>query len=219
MGYAYQNDKIREFPREYRRDEIREFYDNALRSSTEPRRTRKRMTVAEIKMDVFKNICKRVLPLTLAVGIGLGGLGFGVVNNVVSSWDSNSYITEQVHDFRSDYIVPNTHRTQNNEGYWYDYYEISRGIENAPNKDEAIFYCYENIGSLQTGRVIDYVGYDTFTDYVKSKGFESIEEYEDFMIKEVSLRHETVKDNQELEEMLTEHPMTETVENNSLGGK
>ena len=39
------------------------------------------------------------------------------------------------------------------------------------------------------------------------------------MIKEVSLRHETVKDNQELEEMLTEHPMTETVENNSLGGK
>ena len=116
-------------------------------------------------------------------------------------------------------LVPNTHRTQDNQNYWYDYYEISKGIKDAPNQDEAIFYCYENIGSLQTGRVIDYVGYDTFTDYVNSKGFDSIEEYEDFMRKEVSLRNETVQESNELDEMMKEHNITDTTENHSLGGK
>jgi len=203
----------------YQRADIIDFYDGAVRESTKPRRTKKRMTVAEIRMDTFKRICKTILPLTLAVGIGIGSIGGGVIGNTIESWDSNKYLSEQVHEFRSEYIVPNTHRTQDNQNYWYDYYEISKGIKNAPNQDEAIFYCYENIGSLQTGRVIDYVGYDTFTDYVKGKGFDSIEEYEDFMRKEVSLRNETVQESNELDEMMKEHNITDTTENHSLGGK
>lgn len=204
----------------YRKDEIRDFYENALRESTAPRRTKKRMTVAEVRRDTFNKICKRVLPLVLAVGVGIGGVGFSAVDNVVENWDNNSYISEQISDFRSDYIAPNTHRTQDNQGYWYDYYEISRGIANAPNQDEAIYFCYENIGSLQTGRVIDYIGYDTFTDYVNSKGFDSIEDYEEFMHKEVALRHETTVENNELAEMMNEHSITDTEQtNNTLGGK
>ena len=46
----------------YRNDEIRDFYNQVLRESTRPRRTRKRMTVAEIRRDTFNQICKKLLP-------------------------------------------------------------------------------------------------------------------------------------------------------------
>lgn len=202
-----------------RKAEIVKFYNSALHESTKPRRTKKRITVAEVRRDTFKKVCQRLLPITLVAGIAIGGLGFSTVNNIKSSWDSNSYLSEQVTDFRKDFINPNTHRTEDNQRYWYDYYEISRGIENAVNQDEAIFYCYLNIGSLQTGRVIDYVGYDTFMGYIQSKGFDTLEDYEDFMKKEVSLRNEIDDEKKELNKMMNEHSITYDYENKSIGGK
>ena len=204
---------------DFKRDEIREYYDSVLRESTKPRRTKKRMTVAEIRRDTFEKICKTLLPVTLAIGIGIGGLGFSFIDRTLDSWDENAYLGDQIEEFRADYINPNTHRTQDNNGYWYDYLEISKGIENASNQDEAIFYCYENIGSLQTGRVIVNVGYDTFMDYIQSKGFTTLEEYEDFMRKEVSLRHQNKSGKDELNEMMNEHSITDDGEVNSIGGK
>ena len=104
--------------------------------------------------------------------------------------------------------------------YYYEYSDIAQGIKNAENQDEAIFYCYENIGSLQTGRVIDYVGYDTFMGYIESKGFKTLEEYEDFMKKEIALRSEINKEEDELAQMMNDHYITDTVEVNTYyGGK
>ena len=213
------SDYLPNINRNYNRGELVEFYNDSLQESIKPRRTRKRMTVAEVRRDTFKKVCQRLLPITLAAGIAIGGAGFSTVNKIASSWDSNSYLSEQVTDFRTDFINPNIHRTEDNKGYWYDYYEISRGIENAINQDEAIFYCYMNIGSLQTGRVIDYVGYDTFMGYIQSKGFDTLEEYEEFMRKEVSLRNEVDKDKKELYDMMNEHSITYDYENKSIGGK
>ena len=201
------------------RYDVVKFYQGALQESIKPRHTKKRMTVSEIRLDTFKKVCQRLLPLTLAAGIAIGGFGFSTVNKIASSWDSNSYLSEQVTDFRKDYINPNTHRTEDNQNYWYDYYEISRGIEDAVNQDEAIFYCYENIGSLQTGRVIHYIGYDTFMGYIQSKGFDTLEDYEDFMKNEVSLRYEVDKDKKELNKMINEHSITYDFDNRSIGGK
>lgn len=213
------SDYLPDIDRNYGRTEIVEFHKSALQESTKPRRTKKRITVAEVRRDTFKKVCQRLLPLTLAAGIAIGGLGFSTVNNIKSSWVTNSYLSEQVTDFRNNYINPNTHRTIDNKKYWYDYYEISRGIENAVNQDEAIFYCYLNIGSLQTGRVIDYVGYDTFMGYIQSKGFDTLDDYEEFMKKEISLRNEVNKDKKELKEMMNEHGITYDYENKSIGGK
>ena len=209
-----------------RKTQIVDFYNGALQESTKPRRTKKRMTGAEVRRDTFKKVCQRLLPITLAAGIAIGGLGFSAVDRIVDNWDSNSYITERVHNFHSNYISPNTyHITYEDEegkivhGHAYRYYEISEGIKNAPNQDEAIYFCYLNLGSLQTGRVIDFVGYDTFMGYIQSKGFETLEEYEEFMKKEVELRYNTNEGNKELEEMMNEHAITDDVEVNSLGGK
>ena len=187
--------------------------------STRPRRSRRVMTVAEIREDTFKRICKTILPITLVIGIGIGAGGVMVKDAIDNHGDSH-YIAEQTSEFRDNYISPNTHRTQDNTGYWFDYREISKGIRDADDPDDAIFFCYESIGSLQTGRVIACLGFDTFTDYITSKGFQSVDDYEDFMLEEISLKSSVEKDSAELNRMLDEHHFDDSTENSiSLGGK
>ena len=212
MSYNFENTNVTD-------DEIREYYNRMLHQSTEPRSTKRRMTVGEIRRDTFNKMCKTVLPLVLAVGVGLGSLGTSIAFKTIDNFDNNRYLGDQVHKFRTEFIAPNTHRTQDNNGYWYDYQEIAKGIAESPNQDEAIYFCYENIDSLQTGKVIDNLGYDSFMSYIQSKGFDTVEDYSKFMKKEVSLRHETAAEMDELEEMVSGHDITESIDDYSLGGK
>ena len=197
-------------------DDYNRIRDNSIRE----RRSRRRATVVELSRENYQKLCRKVIPVTLAIGLVVGGLGLNFIEDRIDDFNHETYISANAHEFQSNYIAPNAHRTNDNQGYWYDYVKICDGIKNAENQDEAIFYCYESIGSLQTGRVIKYVGYESFMDYIHSKGFNDLDEYEDFMSNEVVLRNEVNDEKNELDEMLNEHNITNTRNDyRFLGGK
>ena len=92
-----ENYKSNAIQKAYEYDDYRE---TIRRESTKPRRTKRRMTVAEVRRDTFKQICKKVLPVVLAAGIGIGASGGHAVSNFVSDINSNKYLVEHVHDFQ-----------------------------------------------------------------------------------------------------------------------
>lgn len=76
-----------------------------------------------------------------------------------------------------------THRTQDNQGYWYDYQDIARRYDEKYDFDSWIYGTYKNVGWNQESKIscMDEVfdaledrgitEYDSFLEYCEAKGF------------------------------------------------
>ena len=75
--------------------------------------------------------------------------------------------------------------------------------------------------SIQTGRVLKYLGYESFTDYMAKKNFKDEDEYADTMRRVISDAENLDGKESELEQMLSEHSLEYDYETNNitLGGK
>ena len=200
---------------------IEDFIRESCYESTRPRRSKIRRVVAEIRDDTFKKTLKVIVPVTLAAGILIGGIGTTLVGNGIDTIHDSQYYSEKTSEFRSDYIAPNTHRTQDNTGYWYDYQKISEGIKANDNQEEAIFICYLCLDTYQTGKVLHSMGMGTFTEYINKLGFKDAEEYEKYMFEKINLNNEINDKKDELQKMIDDHTYEYNVEDdksNSLGG-
>lgn len=118
---------------------------------------------------------RRLGALALACMI-TGGVAVGVVSNVAETMHNNAIVHEQTYSFVKEVIYPNTHRTYDNQHYFYDYDDIADAIM-ADGKDfsNELYKAYSYLGEYQTNRVMKYTDYDTVEEYAKNAGFEDVD--------------------------------------------
>lgn len=165
---------------------------------------------------------RRVAALLVSCMV-LGGVAVGVANEVVDTIQENRIVYEQTSEFRRDAIYPNTHRTLNNEYYYYDYDDIADAIM-ADGKDFSteLYKAYADLGEYQTNRVMKYTDYANLEEYVTSSGFESIDDWAKNERKKIVLQSEVDSKQAELEAMhreLNGAAVMDAVQDSLVGGK
>jgi len=146
--------------------------------------------VTRIDVDKFK---KLVITAVLALAIGVSALTGVTVKGV-----DNLKNQMQVNDYLSQYstiVSSNTHRTDDNQHYWYDTYDIEKEVSNDPETfEEELYAVYNKIGYNDENKmkhmneIMRHTGnYSDFDDYLTQKGFvdengePSRENYEEYM--------------------------------------
>ena len=97
----------------------------------------------------------------------------GAIKSVSDSWTVNKLMN----DFHQEFVHPETHRTDDKEHFFYDYNDIARHLEEYGDFDEAVYLLNRDIGYYQTGQVLRWTPYESFTNYLEQKGYKDEEEF------------------------------------------
>lgn len=136
-----------------------------------------------------------VISTLLAIGVG-----HQMIDNIKDAMVINSL----VQDFNSEVIQPEAHRTNDNKNYFYDYQDIANYLNKMDDFDTGVYLLNSNIGDYQTGLVLGYTSYDSFTHYKEVKGYESTEDFRDNVRKKILLTEDIKEKEQELADMNSE---------------
>ena len=194
---------------------------NVVRKSTMTPAQRERAKV--IKAQQRKKERQRRLAGLCAACLVVGGIAVNTVSNVIDSYKEMGAVYSQTSEFRKDVISPNTHRTSDNQHYFYDYDDIAEYIQ-GDGRDFSLelYKTYANIGEYQTNRVLNYTQYDSVEAYVEQAGFKSIKEWEKSEREKIVLQSEMDEKQTELAAMhreLNGQEISAAIENgNSFGG-
>lgn len=176
-------------------------------------RTREQEMQRKVSLkDAVKDFASRYVKEIVAVGLIVTMLLSG--NAMLEKIKNPPYETE---DYKTGMVAlyDYTHRTDDNEGYWYDYRGIAGSYDIATDFDEFIYGIYRHIGWNQNSRVdcMDEIftqlnfqgvtGYDDFTDYLRGKGYTEynrkgeeklkLDEYSKDMEEKLTLKNEELK--------------------------
>ena len=77
----------------------------------------------------------------------------GAVKTVSDNWTVNKLMNE----FHVTYVSPETHRTDDNEHYWYDYAAIADKLEDSENFDRDLFIMSQNSNYFDMNEVFKFV--------------------------------------------------------------
>ena len=192
-----------------------EIYDSYKRRSTTGA-SAKRNPNRKIRMT-YKNYKNTLMAVSIATAITVSGLIAGGSHLVDKMQDSMTI--GQLHtDFRMEYIVPETHRTQDNQHYFYDYDDIARHLEEYGDFDIGVYLLVTDIGEYQTDRVMHYTNYDTVASFLERSGYKDLDDFKKTMEKKISIKHEMETDKEELKQMMEEHPVENQNEDIYGGG-
>ena len=136
----------------------------------------------------------------------------GAIKTVSDNWTVN----KMMNSFHVEYVSPETHRTDDNEHYFYDYDDIAKHLEEYGDFDEAVYLLNRDIGYYQTGQVLRWTPYESFTNYLAEKGYKDEEEFQEDMKKRIILEMELEDMKEELQKMESEHTSEHDA---ALGGK
>lgn len=195
--------------------------ESLVRNSTMSPAQRERARV--IKAQQRRQERKRRLAALAVACMITGGVFVGAVGEVVETFQENAFVYEQVSEFRQEVIYPNTHRTLDNQHYWYDYAKIADAIE-ADGKDFSteLYKAYSHMGEYQTNRVMAYTDYDSVEAYAKANGFDDIDEWAKSEKEKIILRGEIDEKSSELDAMhreLNGSEVMDAVPESYVGGK
>ncbi len=153
--------------RNYDRDRIYD-YDEFVRRSTRgqvsktpPRqRSVSREKYERLREQYNKKLKKCLFAGALAGAIlfsGIGWIATDAIPNLINTTQVNQEIYDDISGFRSEYISPNTHRTNDNQHYFYDYYNIYEGLNEYGDGDFDLnlYYCLQSLDSKNTSEVLD----------------------------------------------------------------
>lgn len=165
---------------------------------------------------------KRLTALALACMV-TGGIAVSVVSNVAETMHNNAIVHEQTYSFAKEVIYPNTHRTYDNQHYFYDYDDIADAIM-ADGKDfsNELYKAYSYLGEYQTNRVMKYTDYDTVEEYAKKAGFEDVDSWAKSEREKIVLNDEVSTKKAELDAMhreLNSSAVSQAAEDSYGGGK
>lgn len=188
----------------------------AIRKKSMSGETGKRTGERRIKMTL-SSYKKRLKMLAAAVALVTSvavSCVPGAIKSVSDSWTVNKLMS----DFHQEYVQPETHRTDDNKHFFYDYNDIARHLEEYGDFDEAVYLLNKDIGYYQTGHVLRWTPYESFTNYLEKKGYEDEEEFQDDMKKQIIMGIELEEMKEELRKMQEEHS-SDLDEEVGLGGK
>lgn len=219
MAYYNENSSARELP-STRQSKIYDMNQNEryrrLRENSykEGTGTRKREV---IKVDVEK-LKKALISIVVAVSIATAGI-IGGGAHVVNTLKESMVVGENIRDFQVEVISPETHRTLDNEHYYYDYDDIARHMEDRGQFDNDVYYLIANIGEFQANRVMKYTDYESIENYLSTNGYEDTEQFLDHQRQEIVAQEELDEKQAELDQMNNEFGNTTINEGTSYGGK
>lgn len=193
-------------------EEFQNLKKNSYKQGTGTRTKKKRMVIDE---ERFK---RAFISLVVAVSLATAGLiggGAHVVNELKEAMVVGEYISE----FQRDIINNETHRTLDNEHYYYDYDDIARHMEDRGQFDNDLYCLIKNVGDFQANRVMKYTDYESLDNYLSTNGYEDVEEFLNHQRDEIVLIEEVSKKQSELDQMNSEFGNTTINEGPSYGGK
>ena len=98
--------------------------------------------------------------------------------------------------------------------------DIAKKVEQSDNVDQSIYFVERNIGEYQTNLVLEHTGFKSLDNYLRMRGYDSIDEFEKDMSKRLVLEGKQSENENELKRMSEQHPETITISyENQTGGK
>ena len=192
-----------------------EIYDSYKKRSTTGASSRRNGN-KKIRMNL-KDYRKSLCSMSLATAIAVSGLIAGG-SHLVDSMQKSMIINNLHRDFRMEYIVPETHRTEDHQNYYYDYDHIAQHLEDYEEFDVGLYLLETDIGEYQTNKVMNYTKYGTIDDYLEQKGYKDNNEFKKTMEKKIVLLNELEENKNELQEMMQPHQTIEDVMDNTYSG-
>ena len=194
----------------------RETFERVVRNSTtgtaqSSRAARQKQIRAKQRKQALIGLCVGVALFTSISMAGLKALGTRISNNFE--------VAHEINEFHREVVYKNTHRTQDYQHYWYDYYEIGKEVKS----DEDVYKLVEDIGEYQTNRVLatrDDIE-DTVEDYIKNRNYKDMKDFKDTNYERILIQNDIEEKQRELNQMTHESVVkadtaTDTQE---LGGK
>ena len=143
-------------------------YDEFVRRSTSGQVTMtspRQRTVSREKYERLRERYNQKLKKCIIAGVlagamlvsGIGWVANDAIPNLVNTTQVNQEISDNIKGFRTDYINPNTHRTDDFQNYFYDYYNIYQGLTEYGDGDFDLnlYYCLQSLDSKNTSEVLD----------------------------------------------------------------
>ena len=144
-----------------------------------------------IKKQKEKPNRKKLICALLVSCLILGGVATAAIDKVIDNISEGIVMYEQMSDFRTEVIIPNTHRTDNNKYFFYDYSNIADAImEDGKDFSTELYKTYIGIGQTQTNRVMKYTNYSSLESYVSACGFENIDDWAKCEKRKIVLQNE-----------------------------
>lgn len=204
-------------------DNDRELSTERLRKNSISGNSAKRTKKTKVVMS--KKVYHNRMKALFVAGAITAGVVLGAGSNLVSTYQDNLVVGGMVEEFRTNVINKDTHRTDDNEHYWYDYSSIHNKMEeNYDNYDEAVYYCEKSIGEYQTDQVMAYSNeYGGYQEFLEKNGYKDTKDFEKHIEKRIVLSNELKDKKEELQAMQDEHAQSQyLVENDTYdlqGGK
>ncbi len=175
------------------------------------RRTRREKMV-RMRYSDFKKYLK-IYTATIAVAAVLivGGGG-----HAVQSIRESMMVSDMITSFLVDCIAKETHRTDDNQHYFYDYDDIADYIEASGDFDVGLYLFNRNTDDYQTGRVLECTEYGSMDEYLSRHGWEDSDQWRSDIRQRIVTQAEIDARQAELDEMAEEHHLT--TPDNTLGG-
>lgn len=159
--------------------------------------------------------------LKLILGAAVVGAAVTVgITNFTTQMRDNAIVNGLVAEFDLNVINKETQRTDDYEGYYYDYIDIAQTIKGMDNFDEGVYCLVQAIGEDQADRVLEYTDYESFANYKEVKGYEDTDEFRKDVKKKILLEEGIENNKQELERMLqADEDENINVKASEIGGK
>lgn len=156
--------------------------------------------------------------LGAAVGGAIAALG---IANVADTMIDNSVINGLAREFHSEVVRPETHRTNDNKNYFYDYGDILQTMKEMDDFDEAVFLLSECIGEEQTSIVLQGSDYESLAGYMEIKGYKDSKDFAEDMRGRILVETDIKDSKRELDSMLADVSEDDNVDvlYSSFGGK
>lgn len=205
------------------RDNDRELSTERLRKNSTSGSGTKRTKKTKVVMS--KKVYHNRMKALFVAGAITAGVVIGAGSNLVSTYQDKLVVGGMVGEFRTNVINKDTHRTDDNEHYWYDYLSIHNKMkENYDNYDEAVYYCEKSIGEYQTDQVMAYSDeYENYQEFLEKNGYKDTKDFEKHIEKRLVLNNELKDKKEELQAMQDDHAQSQyLVENDTYdlqGGK
>ena len=210
---------------------------NMIHNSTTGTRTKNKPRVVKVYAERAK---AAIIALCCVCVVAASGITVGTIN-AINEFKENHVISQYSQEYREAAIGHNTHRTWDNQHYYYDHADVhddgmdylqqegvlsaSGSLKEDTAEDLSVYFAYRNFGENQMKKFFNENGYscDTLAEYVQQEGFSSVEEWAEKQGDKVILLDKAKNDGLELQQMIEDVKGIEDVAknelNDSLGGK
>lgn len=192
-----------------------ETYGNYKKASLSGGTGKRKKEIIKISLETYQNNLKKIaIASAITVSLAIAG-GMHLVDNIKDSM----VINNMAYQFQVDVISPETHRTDNNQFYFYDYNDIADRIEAMDNPDLGYYLFYKNTGTYQTDKVLQQTRYGGFEEYLTTHNYEDEKEFSKTMEK-VAIATNQIQENMEnIDEIQSEHTKDSNKQEGTYGGK